>query len=551
MRSRPRSAHRLLPSTLAGQLLLLQVAVLVVVLAVSALVSVRQAVSDFRDTRGTRLTAAAEALAGTPAVQDGLDGTVDRRALLFYVQQRSDDVGASAVHLTGPDGVVLVSTDPTREGERADLGPGDALDGRRWVGDVEERGTPAIAATVPVLANNPPDEDGPTAGTVVGVVSVVEDFPPLRERLGGTFGDLVVFLGLGLGLGLAGSVLLSRLIRRRTRGLEPAEIAALADQREALLTSLREGLVALGTDGEVVLVNDSARELLGLPPGATGRSVRELGLPDRVVGLLAGPGDVHDEPVVVDGRLLVLNRAHVRQGDRAAGTVTTLRDRTELSALQSRLSARESVTETLRAQTHEFANQLHTIHGLLQLGEPDEAAQLIGTLSRRQAEISDAVRSRVADPAVAALLVAKVSLASERRVTLALDPTSSLPRLHPGLSADVLTVLGNLVDNAVDATTDRVVVRLALEDGGDGGDGAGGRVVVVQVADTGPGVPPDQVPELFRRGYSTKPADASGRGVGLALVQLVCERRRGSVSVHNDRGAVFTARLQDSWEDQG
>lgn len=543
---RPRLAPSTLrPSTLAGQLLLLQVAVLVVVLAVSAVVSVRQAVADFRDTRSTRLTAAAEALAGIPAVQDGLDGTVDRRALLFYVQQRSDQVGASAVHLTSPDGTVLVSTDPTREGEQADLGEGDALRGRRWVGDVRERDRPALAATVPVLANNAPDEPGPRAGTVVGVVSVVEDVPPLRERLGRTFGDLVLFLGIGLALGLAGSLLLSRLIRRRTRGLEPAEIAALADQREALLTSIREGLVALGPDDEVVLVNDSAVRLLGLPQGATGRSVRDLDLPDRVVDLLAGPGDVLDEPVVVDGRLLVLNRAHVRQQGRDAGTVTTVRDRTELSALQSRLSARESVTETLRAQTHEFANQLHTISGLLQLGEPEEAASLIGTLTRRQAEISDAVRSRVADPAVAALLVAKVSLASERRVSLTLDPGSALPRLHPGLSADVLTVLGNLVDNAVESSADQVVVRLTVEE-----PAGGPSVVVVQVADTGPGVPPEHVPDLFRRGYSTKPADASGRGVGLALVQLVCERRGGSVSVHNEAGAVFTARLVDTWEEQ-
>ncbi len=531
------------PSTLAGQLLLLQVAVLVVVLAVSAVVSVRQAVADFRDTRSTRLTAAAEALAGIPAVQDGLDGTVDRQALLFYVQQRSDQAGASAIHLTGPDGTVLVSTDPTREGEPADLGDGDALRGRRWVGDVLERDRPALAATVPVLANNAPDESGPPAGTIVGVVSVVEDVPPLRERR--TFGDLVLFLGIGLALGLAGSLLLSRLIRRRTRGLEPAEIAALADQREALLTSLREGLVALGPDDEVVLVNDSAVRLLGLPVGCTGRSVHELDLPDRVVELLSGEGAVLDEPVVVAGRLLVLNRAHVTQQGRDAGTVTTVRDRTELSALQSRLSARESVTETLRAQTHEFANQLHTISGLLQLGEPDEAASLIGTLTRRQAEISDAVRSRVADPAVAALLVAKVSLASERRVSLTLDAGSSLPRLHPGLSADVLTVLGNLVDNAVESTAEQVVVRLSTEEGG-----PDPRVVVVQVADTGPGVAPEHVPDLFRRGYSTKPADASGRGVGLALVQLVCERRGGSVSVHNDAGAVFTARLVDTWEEQ-
>ena len=164
-----------------------------------------------------------------------------------------------------------------------------------------------------------------------------------------------------------------------------------------------------------------------------------------------------------------------------------------------------------------------------------EVSALIGNLTRKRAEISEFVTKRVDDPAVAALLIAKSSLAAERGVTMVLAGDSSLPRLDPDLSADVGTVLGNLVDNAVDATVAsggrRVDVHVLLDDA----------VVLVQVADTGPGV--TDTTEIFRRGYTTKPSDASGRGVGLALVQVVCERRGGMVSVHNDEGAVFTARL--------
>jgi sensor histidine kinase regulating citrate/malate metabolism len=231
------------------------------------------------------------------------------------------------------------------------------------------------------------------------------------------------------------------------------------------------------------------------------------------------------------------------------GTVTTLRDRTELLAMQSELSARESVTETLRAQTHEFNNQLHTISGLIQLGEYDELSAWIGAVTRRRAEITEAVASRVDDRAVAALLVAKVSLAAERGVGIELAADTRLPRLDPDLGADVGTVLGNLVDNAVDATVaaggSTVSVRLR-DDRGEDGD-----LVLVQVADSGAGVPPENAAHLFDRGYSTKPGDASGRGVGLALVQVVCERRVGAVSVHNDRGAVFTARLPHTVVDRG
>ncbi|WKN46912.1 ATP-binding protein [Nocardioides sp. Arc9.136] len=535
----PRTRHL----SLAGQFLALQLLVLLVVVLVTGVVSVRQADVTFRDDRGARLRSAAEGLASTDAVQDALATGTGRDSLAFYAQQRAGDVGATAVHLADARGRVLVGTDPTREGELLDLGPGDVLERRSWTGDIEDAGHRAIAAEVPVLS--PGGDGAPRAGELVGVVVVAERYPPWPERLRGTLDDLVTFLALGLALGVAGSFLLSRLIKRRTRGLEPGEIAALADQREALLTSLREGVVAVSESGVLTVVSDSARDLLGLPDDPTGRRVAELELEPAVRDLLTGHGVVRDGVLVVAGRVLVTNRNPVQHDGRPTGTVTTVRDRTELLALQSELSARQSVTETLRAQTHEFSNQLHTISGLLQLGEHEEAGRVISTLTRRRAAISDAVTSRVEDPAVAALLIAKTSSAAERQTWLGLTDDTRLPRLDHELSADLGTVLGNLVDNAVEAVATtgrtgrraRVDVRLVQEEDG---------TAVVQVADTGPGVPSDQVDAVFRRGFTTKPSDASGRGLGLALVQVVCERRGGSVSVHDREdgpGAVFTARL--------
>lgn len=537
--------------TLAGQFLLLQLVVLLVVVVVTSIVSLRQADADFRDSREARLGAAAESLANTAAVQDALNTGGHQRALTFYVQQRADDVDASAAYLASPDGEVEVSTDPTRLGEAVDLGPGDAARGRTWTGDIEDLGDRAIAAEVPVYGGGVADPDHRRPPTLVGIAVVADRYPPLTERLAQAGADVLAVLGTGLAVGALGSWLLSRLIRRRTRGLEPAEISALADHREALLTSIREGVVAVNDDGVVTVLSESARELLGLPPDADGRALEELGLDDNVVAMLRGGDRVRDAVLVVGSRVLVLNGSRVVHQGRSSGTVTTLRDRTELLAMQSELRARESVTETLRAQTHEFSNQLHTISGLLQLREYDEVRRFVDGVSSRRAAISDFVTARVDDPAVAALLIAKASLAAERRVELALSADSSLPRLDPDLSADVGTVLGNLVDNAVDAASEassgtpdgtvggRVDVRLGLEESGPT------PTVVVQVADSGPGVADELLPEVFRRGFTTKPGDASGRGVGLALVQVVCEGRDGSVAVHNavDRGAVFTARL--------
>lgn len=528
------SRSRWWPATLAGQFLVLQLTVLLVVVAVASVVSVQQSDADFRDTRGARMRAAAESMANIAAVRDPyLDGEVaDRRAsLTSYTQRVRTNVQASGVYLTDPDGVVLVSSDFGGRERRIDLDDSTAQQLRTWTGDVDDFGTRSIAAQVPII-----DDEGELAG----IAMVAEEYPTWSERARSVLPDLLTFAGLGLGLGVAGSFLLSRLIRRRTRGLEPAAIAALADQREALLHSIREGVVAVAVDGTVTVLSDSARELIGLDGEVAGRRVEDLDLDPAVRELLADDAEIRDHVVVLGERVLVVNRNPVVERGRRVASVTTLRDRTELLALQSELSARESITNTLRAQTHEFHNQLHTISGLVQLGEYDEVSRLVGTLSRRRREISDAVTARVEDPAVAALLIAKTSLAAERGVELVMAADSDLPRLDPEASTDVGTVLGNLVDNAVDASVSvggaSVEVDLRLDDD----------VVHLSVADTGPGVPPELAGQIFRRGWSSKAPTAEGRGVGLALVQVVCERRGGAVTVHarpDGTGAVFEARL--------
>lgn len=528
------SRSRWWPATLAGQFLVLQLTVLLVVVAVASMVSVQQSDADFRDTRGARLRAAAESMANIAAVRDPyLNGEVaERRAsLTSYTQRVRTNVQASGVYLTDPDGVVLVSSDFAGRERRIDLDDSTVQQGRTWTGDVDDFGTPSIAAQVPIIDDNL---------DLVGIAMVAEEYPTWSERAHSVLPDLLTFAGLGLGLGVAGSFLLSRLIRRRTRGLEPAAIAALADQREALLHSIREGVVAVADDGTVTVLSDSARELIGLDDDVQGRRVDDLRLDPAVRDLLADHAEIRDQVVVLGERVLVVNRNPVLERGRRVASVTTLRDRTELLALQSELSARESITNTLRAQTHEFHNQLHTISGLVQLGEYDEVSRLVGTLTRRRREISDAVTAHVEDPAVAALLIAKTSLAAERGVDLVMTADCDLPRLDPEASTDVGTVLGNLVDNAIDASVSvggtSVEVDLRLDDA----------VVHLAVSDSGPGVPPELVGQIFRRGWSSKAATAEGRGVGLALVQVVCERRGGAVTVHagpDGAGAVFEARL--------
>lgn len=519
--------------TLAGQLLVLQLAVVAAVLVVVAVISVRQSTQTFADERGTQLRSVAEYLANVPVVREYADRPAVARRLAPAVDQALSLSGARVVSVADAEGVVVASSDPSRVGEPAELGDSRVLEGRGWTGDVDVDGEKAVAAHAPVISD---------AGGLAGV-TVAEDLYPTRwQQLTGAAPDLLLFLGVGALLGLTGSWLLYRLLERRTHGMRAAEIGTLADHREALLHSIAEGVVAVGNDGRVTMVNDSACDLLGLdldPTGVVGRKVADLGLDPQVAAVLMPDREWRDEVVVVGDRVVVVNQRAAASRGEGIGTVTTMRDRTELVSLQSRLSSNLSVTDTLRAQTHEFANQLHTISGLVQLEEYDEVVSLVGELTRRRTDLTDYVSSRVGDRAVAALVIAKASVADEAGVQLTLRPDSRVGALPPDLAADLTTVVGNLVDNAVDACRAEAdnphVDVLLLQEGGE---------LAVLVRDNGPGIPADLAEAVFVRGVSTKPAVAGGRGIGLPLVSLVCERRGGTVTMRRESGCtVFEVRL--------
>lgn len=515
--------------SLAGQFLAFQLVVVAVVLIAVAAVSIAQSTNEFREVRGQRMIAVAENLASTPVVRDRYNDPFAAQMLAPDVDRAVALSGADLAEIVDPSGTVRASSDPSRVGRHVDFGPSRVVEGRAWFGDLDIDGRHALVGQVPVLS---------PSGSVLSVVSVSEPYPSVWQLLSGAGERLLVYLSLGAALGLAASWLLSRRIKRHTRGLEVAEIAGLAEHREALLHSIREGVVGVNTDGVITVVNDSAQELLGIGADAVGRTVPEAGIDPTVAEFLLSGEDGHDVVIATPTRVLALNRrAATSQGQRI-GTVTTMRDSTELASMQGQLSSHKSVTDTLRAQTHEFANQLHTISGLVQLGEYDSVRDLVGALTRRRAKISNAVTQRISDPAVAALLIAKTTLAAESGVSLELAEQSHLAALSPALATDVITVLGNLIDNAVDVSEGsakaRVVVRIDDADG-----------LTVTVADSGPGVPQSVRAQIFSRGVTSKPEVPGGRGIGLALVRLVTAQHGGSVEVSDAAGggALFVARL--------
>jgi sensor histidine kinase regulating citrate/malate metabolism len=520
--------------SLAGQLLALQVVIVCVVLVGVAAVTVAQSTQGAEEVEGRRALEIAETLANSRATRAALE--LGRVGYIGIAAEDSRSTSGSAdVVVARTDRTVLASADPGLLGEPLDLGASRVLEGRSWVADVEVPGGHAAVAMAPVYSAR--------GDRVLGLVAVQRTYPGVLGSLEAAAPNLLTYLGLASVLGIGGSLLVARRVKRQTLGLEPAEIAGLVEHRDAMLQGIREGVVGLDLHGRVTLVNDEAVRLLRIPGDALGRTLDELGVAGEVAEALLTTGVERDRAVGTDGRVLVVNRLPLTSRGRPIGSVATLRDRTELLELRRELDLNRHVTDTLRAQAHEFDNRLHTIAGLIELGEAEEAVQFVHRISTSRSEFGSAVTAAVRDPAIAALLVAKASQAAERGVDLRIAPDSALPVLAPELSTDVATVVGNLLDNAMDAASDAaqrwVEVSLGLVDG----------EVDVVVRDSGPGVPAGMEAEVFRRGVSTKGSTAhdaavpGGRGIGLSLVHLVCTRRGGSVTASSADGSVFTARL--------
>jgi two-component system CitB family sensor kinase len=529
--------------SLTRQLLIFQLCLIAIVLVAVTAITLEQTRTIFANDQGRRMLAVAEYSAAVPLIRSLLQDEPYPQKLAAPIESLRTTNGVDQLIVTDPTGYVLASpADPRLLGGTLMVGPTDENSRGSWSGGATIGTADHVVARVPVLGNS---------GRVVGTVISAREYRSFAGLLTDAAPNLLTYLGVAGVLGTAGSMWLAARVKRQTLGLEPDQIARLVEHREAMLHGIREGVVSVDTDGIITLANDSARMLLNLPPDAVGRPIEAVGLDEEAVRVLRSDTAVDvDAGLVNRGVLLVLNQTTIRPPHSKPEVVTTLRDRTELVTLQHDLGSSMEATDTLRAQTHDFANRLHTVSMLIQLGDTAAAVDYIDAVSRDRSHLDSTVLTRIAEPAVAALLIAKTSLARERGAELTLTPDSALPRVDAMLSADLVTVIGNLVDNAIDAVTatDTRVVDVdirAITVPGPEDRPALLSEVRVSVRDSGPGVDESLKDRVFEAGVSSKLRSEHGadHGFGLAIVQLVATRRGGRASYRNEDGAVFEAVL--------
>ncbi|MEQ3555013.1 ATP-binding protein [Pseudonocardia nematodicida] len=592
-------------SSLVRQLFVLQV--VTVLLTVGGLTGLAfYGAGELEHDAAGRLTrATAVNLASDPEVVDAIRSGGDVATLSARLQPVAERTrvatGTSFIVVMSPQGVRWSHYNPAEIGGIYQGNIAPALAGETsteiYTGTLGQ----SIRTVTPVVL------DGRVAGVVsVGVLETrISDlvFRWLPAILAAAAGALLIGLGL--------AALLARRLRRQTLGLEPEEITAAYTHHDAVLHAVGEGLLVVDGSGRLVVVNAEARRLLapgragspagtagagpgghgraggsgpaspgavlpagvGVPspggdldPAAPGRPLSGLGV-DPAVGAVLARGlreDLHDEPALAGERVLLVNS---RAAGPAAGPDTrvfTLRDRTELAgALRERDDARDRVA-ALSGQAHEFANRLQTVLTLIELGDTSDAAAAGSAALDRTRGPGSRVVSEVADPVLAALLADKAWAAAENDVAFTVVDACDercLPDLRlPFAADDLVSLAGNLVDNAIEAVAGRADDTPAGRASGNGAGGPRGPEravavtvrcesgdVVLEVADSGPGVGEETARELFTFGFSTR-ATPGGRprGIGLALVDRIARRLGGTVAVgprDDGTGTVFTVRL--------
>ncbi|MFD2795547.1 ATP-binding protein [Promicromonospora vindobonensis] len=467
----------------------------------------------------------------------------DRAGSVAEASGRLQPHAEQVMAVTGIDYLTIMDTDRTRYTHRNTWQIGrsfvgttaPALRGERFTEVYDGTLGPSVRAVVPVVAGD---------GEVVGLVSAGVTLDRLRDSIVPRL--LIVGIGtlLAFGTGAVAATLLARRLDRITESKGPDELAHLFTAHEVVLHSVEEGML-LVEDGTVVLANDEALRLLDVPDLSVPFAVADPRLSPAVRDVLCGA--VPDGPVRVGDRVLLVGRDTAAAAGRNVGEIVSLRDRTELQRVTGELSSVRTISEALRAQTHDFSNRLHTIATLIELGRSDEALRFVASERDLGQRLTDRVVQAIEEPVIAALVLGKAAQARERAVEMHFE-THLAPGTHWVEPVDVVTVLGNLIDNAIDAaaaralagTPDEAWVEVYLANGDDGS-------LVFQVSDSGAGIAQSDADRIFDHGWSTKDAAAGGRGYGLALVRQVVESLGGDIEVSQgtgpSAGAVFTVTL--------
>ncbi|MCS3432388.1 sensor histidine kinase [Klebsiella sp. BIGb0407] len=375
----------------------------------------------------------------------------------------------------------------------------------------------------------------------IGVVIVGMPLSKVDEQISHSRWNMLWGVLFSALVGTIGCALLIYTLKRILFGFEPYEISTLFEQNQAMLQSVKEGIIAIDSQGNITLMNQTARKVLLSPDDfSANNNVVPLPVISILNEVLESGNAIEDREIIISGRQILCNVMPIYTRRRKIGAICTFRDKTEINQLTQQVNGMVSYVDALRERSHEFMNKLHVILGLLQLKRYDKLeAYILQTANNYQTEIG-ALQSKIRQPVVAGFLIGKISRVLEAGHQLTLDDECFLPDNPNEHQVTVLiTVLGNLMENAVDALQGQpegeIEVFLHYHHG----------MLTAVVSDNGPGIAPELLSLIFEKGFSTK---GEQRGVGLYLVKQQIEHCQGNIQVESAPGHLTQFTLTLPWD---
>lgn len=478
---------------------------------------------------GERALNAAMTISIIPTVVEAFELESPSEVLQPIAEEIREVIGAEFIVIGNADSIRYAHPDVERIGERMVGGDNDRalINGEYYISKADGSLGPSLRGKAPVFNQD---------GEVVGIISVGFMLDDIRAII---YNSLQKFSGSAvviIMLGIIGSVMLARNIRKDTFGLEPYQIASLFQDRSAILSSIKEGIIAIDSHGRITVMNESAQKILRLIDNYTNKRVEEVFPNTKMYDVLKSGKAVKDDEMVLNNRLVIVNRTPILdEKQNVVGVVASFRDKTEINEMLNTLSEVRKYSEDLRAQTHEYTNKLYVLSGLLQLGHYKEAIDLIQLESKATIHANRILMEQIKDRTIQAILLGKMGKASEKKVEFKVDGNSYISELPKHIDmAKMISILGNLLDNALEAVEKKEKKEVTFFGTDIGTD------IVFEIADSGDGVPDKNVQKLFELGYSSK--NDVERGYGLAIVKDTVEELGGQIEVHNQPsgGAVFS-----------
>jgi two-component system CitB family sensor kinase len=488
------------------------------------------------DQIGTRALKVAETVANMSDIRKAFQTSDPSKIIQPLVEKVRDQIDAEYIVVGNREGIRYSHPLPERIGQEmvgGDNGP--VLAGQSII-------SKAIGSLGPSLRGKAPLFDD--QGNVIGIVSVgflTKDINSITY----TYQSRIELISLiVLVVGLIGSVLIARNVRSSIHGLEPKEIGELYTEKQAILQTIREGIIAVNRDGIITMANRYALQLMQLPLSAkiTGRHIEDV-IPNTRLHEVVRTGEAEfDHEMLIGDHDVIVNRVPiVSRKHGVTGAVSSFRSKSELYRLAEELSQVKRFAEALRAQTHEFSNKLYVISGLIQLESYQEAVDLISKESDVHQNWVQFIMTEIPDPMIGGLLIGKFNHAQELKLTFEIDRESSFRDIPPEIDRNLLvTIIGNLIDNAMEAVLAVEVqqtpyVKLFLTDLGED--------LIIECEDCGVGIPDELGNAVFEKGFSTKAGEH--RGIGLALVQHAVHKLNGYITFHKNPecGTLFTVAI--------